>query len=155
MITPDSVYESNVEHFDHGLTRTYLYERRIVMVSGAKDVSRGTVDVYARLMIDSVNNFPDPHVTYLIINLSEATLSMTPYSRHRSIDIIKSVPPERTVYTAAVYGNRLLAVMSTVLVKTTLRVFKANIIYKTFLTVPEAVIWLEKCRTKHAQAANS
>lgn len=142
---------SATEYFDYELERCYLNDGQIVFIKAPGDVSRPAIDTYTALMIDSVNNFPDPKVTYLLLNLSSANLSLTPYARTKTIELLKSVPPHRTVYAASVYANRALIMLVTLFVNAALKVISSKIIVRTFMDVEQAALWLEECRKKEKQ----
>lgn len=99
---------SNVETFDYGTQRYYLDDRRIVVVVGGGDMRRPSVDVWAELMKESINTFPDPAYTYMMLDITHPNQGFTPYTSAKSNEIVREMHPERHLYLAIVYRDSVI-----------------------------------------------
>lgn len=83
----------SVEQFDYGITRTWLDEGEIAVITTQGNMAREAVDVWATLAINTVNQWPDGKPIFILHDLTHPRQSFTPYGLKRAEDIYGAIPP--------------------------------------------------------------
>lgn len=140
---------SDVEKFEHGMQRYYLDNRRIVVVVGGGDMRRPSVDVWAELMKESINDFPDPAYTYMMLDITHPAQGFTPYTSAKSNEILRTLHPERHLFLAIVYRDSIINSIVGVFLNR-IKLVNGNFTYRAFSDNDrdKAIGWLQEQRAQ-------
>lgn len=92
--------QGQVEIYKHGITRSFLDNGRIVVVKTEGDMSRGGIDTWATLLILTMQEWKSDRPLALLHDLRHPAQGLTPYSRQRTIDVLRACPKGLRIYSA-------------------------------------------------------
>jgi hypothetical protein len=87
--SPSPVSTSEVEQIAPNLFREWAYDRRIVIYT-VRDMSRGTIDAWSRLILDTIEAWPTGQPFLAVFDLNFPEASLTPYIRDRLGEVMDS-----------------------------------------------------------------
>lgn len=156
----DEVFEimskPTVETFEYGMQRYYLDDQQMVVVVGGGDMRRPSIDVWAELMVESINSAPDPAFTYMLLDLTNPNQGFTPYTSSKSNEVLHAMHPERFLYLAILYRDSVINNIIGIFLN---RLMPSHPRF-TYLTFKEAerdsaIAWLTTEREKNKNPKNS
>lgn len=106
-----------IEQYEYGHSREWLNVSdtyRIAIINGSGNMARASIDVWADVVIDTLNNWSwEAYPLHILLDLSTKGQGITPYSRERAEGVYKFIPPKSTGYAAIVIPdgpiNRLVS----------------------------------------------
>jgi hypothetical protein len=143
--SPDSSHfsESGLEQIAPGLTRSWLMDRRIV-VFRATTPTRPVVDAWIACVKRTMQDWPASQPYLAIHDFSAPKVSLTPYARQRSEELIP-LNTGRQGYAALILAPTYVAQVIRLFLHTQSRQGNEN---RVFFSMDKAIIWLDSRTTQ-------
>jgi hypothetical protein len=133
-----------VERYPFGITREWIDDERIVVITTQGDMSRAAIDTWANVVMDTAANWNPDQPFFLLHDLSSKDQGLTPYSRQRAEETYDALRPGTSGCIAVViregFVNRLVSLLY-------FRRRKArgmNLEERLFTTKADALTWLRE-----------
>lgn len=131
-----------VEHFDLGLTRTWLYDRRLAIYT-IPNTRRETLDVWGQAVQQMIAEW-DPNQMYLVMyDFSSRESALTPYARHWAGQLVEAASHLRGDL-VVILPNNLIAQVVRLLLDRQYNVKKPGIRRKVFFKQEDGLAWLKQ-----------
>ncbi|MDX1995019.1 MAG: hypothetical protein SF029_21745 [bacterium] len=143
-----------LERYPHGISREWEDDRRIVIISTQGDMSQAAIDVWANLVIRTVQEWPHTEPVYILHDLSSRNQGFTPYSRKRAEDTYRAVQPDQMVYIAVVLRDGFINNLISVFLRRR-KGARQNIREQVFTSRFTALDWLRGVRQTQITSINS
>lgn len=103
---------NNWECFGYGITRTYLDEGQIVLIKTEGDMSHNAINTWASLLILTIQESDKERPLAVLHDLTHPNQGLTPYTRERTAQVLKSIPENQSTFSAIVlprtFMNRII-----------------------------------------------
>lgn len=132
-----------VEMCGFGVTRQYLFDRRIMVIRTEGDMGQAAVDRWAQTVIESVQTWQRGRPILVLHDLSTRSQGLTPYARRRAEEIYTYAPPDVLCAVALVLAPGVM----TRLVQLLLRLpsfNRPNVQQQIFTDEARALFWLQQ-----------
>lgn len=96
-----------IEQYDYGITREYIDDGQIAVITTQGDMRRAAIDTWADLSIDTMQTWKPERPILILQNLSHKDQGITPYSRKRAEDAFKQIPSQ-PLYSAIILPNSFI-----------------------------------------------
>jgi|GEM_PF-2557698 hypothetical protein len=133
------------EAYPYG-TQRYALDDGIRVVVGSGDMRRHSVDEWTEVMTQTINTFPHPTHTLLLLDLTHPNQGFTPYSRIKASEIVDNIQPGRTVVIALLFRDSIINNIVMIFMNRIVMMRQSKILFKTFLRREQAVAWLREKR---------
>lgn len=139
-----------IEYYDFGITREWIEDNRIVVITTQGDMSRAAVDTWADLVIDTASNWEANKPVFLLHDLSSRDQGLTPYSRERADQTYDAVKSGTEGCIAVVVREGVINRLISLLYFRHRKERGMNLQERLFITRPEAESWLREMLRKMA-----
>lgn len=135
-----------IEHYDFGITREWIDEGHIVVITTQGDMRRDAIDAWVNVSLDTLSLWQVDRPILVIQNLSSKMQGFTPYARKRSEDILAQLS-DRPCYTALILPNTFIfRVIGFFVGRQRVDKHQEN---RVFTNVEEGLAWLRQKRAMH------
>ena len=83
-----------LEVFDHGISREFLAEGRIVVIASQGDMRRIAVDQWANIVTETYRAWTPGQPILALLDLSAPSQTLTPYARQRADEAYDAADPD-------------------------------------------------------------
>lgn len=136
-----------VQTYPYGTQRYFLDDAGIVVVVGSGDMRRPGVDEWAEVMTDTINTFPNPARTFMLLDLTHPDQGFTPYSRVKASEVASRIQAGRTLIIALLFDNSILNnIVAIFMNRIVMMMMQSRLLFKTFLDREQALAWLREKR---------
>jgi hypothetical protein len=143
--------DSTIETYEYGITRQWLDGGRIAQITTQGDMTRGAVDQWAELVIDTVRTWPDDGPIFLLEDLSHRYQGFTHYARQRAEDTYRSLKEGQRGYLALILRHSIIMQIISLFLRR--RPPGPGIIEeRIFTSYDEALRWLRERVAEEAQS---
>jgi hypothetical protein len=138
----------SIEHYDFGITREWIDDGHIAVITTQGDMRRDAVDTWVNICLDTLNNWHTDRPILSIQNLSAKMQGLTPYSSRRSEDILAQIPPHKPCYIALILPNTFISRVIGLFMLARQR-FNKDQESRVFTNLGEGLDWLKEKQKLH------
>lgn len=146
MNNPPLPSDSTTENFGEGISRTWLYEKRLAVIASEGNMRREVVDIWAEAVIQTYQQWDSGWPLLVLHDLSHKNQGITPYAMRRTEDTLEALPKSDDFYgrAAIILRDGLVARVGASLVNRLRKRAKNRFEIMIFFRHELALAWLEE-----------